>query len=372
MKEMESGILGGVLPDLKGGMEWQHISGVVVENRPKDATIELVANVHKHPNADKLDLCQVLGFKCVTKRDQFKDGDKVIYVRPDTVFPLADWAVEYRKYSPKRIKAIRLRGEFSEGVIIPFEAVPEDVRTVIANYEVGDSVSEILGITHYQEPEVQDNSAKGRLPNGIPKTDEERFENMKYLPYGEVVDLQLKVDGQSCSYYYDHLTKKFGILGRNLEMKYKEIDENGVETIANNKYVENIAIYDIENKLTNFCEKEQVSMVIRGESYGQGLQCHEHNPHAKMNKGWAMFSVFLTHEHIYAEKGHKYYFMNVAAEMGLPIAPMIQENVVLTPELVKHYSEDINELNGKPFEGIVVKTNDTTFKIINKYYDSIK
>lgn len=348
-----------------------------LENRPKDATIEIVKNVEHHPNGDKLDLCMILGFRCVTKRDQFKDGEKIIYVRPDTVFPMADWATEYRKYSPKRIKAIRLRGIYSEGVIIPFEAIPEDIRAIIMNYEVGDSVAEILGITHYQEPEPQDQSAKGGLPLGIPKTDEERFEGMKYLPIGEIVDLQLKIDGQSCSYYYNYETKIFGILGRSLELKYKLVDEEGNEIIANNKYVENIAIYDIENKLRDFCEKEQISLCIRGESYGQGLQGHEHNPHAKMNKGWAMFSVFLISEHRYAEKGHKYYFKNVAEATGLPIAPMIEENILLTSDIVKHYSEDIETLNYNglkplPFEGVVVKTSTGSFKIINKWYDANK
>jgi RNA ligase (TIGR02306 family) len=345
---------------------------ILVENRPKDATVELVTEVFNHPNADRLDLCHVLGYKCVTKRDQFIVGDKIIYVRPDTVFPLSDWAVEYRKYSPKRIKAINLRGVKSQGVIIPFSAIPEDIRAVIQNFEPGDTVAELLGITHYQEPEPQDQSAKGGLPMGIPKTDEERFENMRYLPYGEIVDLQLKIDGQSCSYYYNYETKVFGVLGRSLELKYKNVEEDSTETIANNKYVENIAIYDIENKLRDFCEKEQVSLVIRGESYGQGIQGGAHNPHASMNKGWAMFSVYSLDEHAYAEKGHKYYFKNVANATGLPIAPMIAEDIVLTPEIVKHYSEDINDLNGKNFEGIVVKTKDTSFKIINQYYDSIK
>ena len=64
----------------------------------KDATIEIVENVTKHPNADKLSICNILGFQCVTKLDQFKNGDRVIYVRPDTVFPEAEWATEYRKY----------------------------------------------------------------------------------------------------------------------------------------------------------------------------------------------------------------------------------------------------------------------------------
>ncbi len=339
----------------------------------KDATIELVENVQYHPNADKLDVCNILGFKCVTKRDQFKNGDRVVYVRPDTVFPLADWAAEYRKYSPKRIKAIKLRGEWSEGVIIPFEALPADISAQLVNAALGDEISEIIGVTHYEPPAPQDLSAKGGLPMGIPKTDEERFENMKYLPYGDIVDIQLKIDGQSCSYYYNFETKEFGVLGRSLEIKYRYIDEEtGLEVIGNNRYVENVALYDIETKLRAYGEKEQLSLTIRGESYGAGLQGHEHNPHAKMNKGWAMFSVFLIKEHEYANKGHRYYFKTVAEELGLPIAPMIEENVELTPELVQKYSVGITQLNGKAFEGVVIKTDADTFKIINKSYDSNK
>lgn len=329
----------------------------------KDATIELVDNVKNHPNAERLDICNILGFQCVVKKNQFKNGDKVIYVRPDTVFPMADWATEYRKYSPKRIKAVKLRGEWSEGVIIPFEAVPEDIyQKLYFSYGVGEEVSEVIGITHYEPPQPQDLSAKGGLPLGIPKTDEERFENLKYLPYGEIVDVQLKIDGQSCSYYYNYETKEFGVLGRSLEIKPDAV----------NRYTENVAQYEIENKLRAYGEAQGLSLVIRGESFGAGLQGHEHNPHAKMNRGWAMFSVFLIKEHEYAEKGHRYYFKNVAEDMELPIAPMIEENVQLTEELVKKYSVGITELNGKPFEGVVIKTTKDTFKIINKNYDSNK
>lgn len=328
----------------------------------KDATIELVENIRKHPNADKLDLCNILGFSCVTKREQFSDGDKIVYVRPDTVFPAADWAAEYRKYSPKRIKAIRLRGEWSEGVIIPFTALPQEYLEQLTNIEIGTEISDVIGITHYEPPMPQDLSAKGGLPHGIPKTDEERFENLKRLPYGEVIDVQLKIDGQSCSYYYDFETKEFGVLGRTLEIKPD----------AENRYTENVALYDIETKLRAYGEKEQLSLVIRGESYGAGLQGHENNPHAKMNKGWAMFSVFLIKERKYAEKDHRYYFKTVAAEIELPIAPILEENVILTPELVQKYSIGISEIKGKPFEGVVLKLPNDSFKIINKNYDSLK
>jgi RNA ligase (TIGR02306 family) len=330
----------------------------------KDATIEMIGEVIAHSGADRLDLAKILGFQCVTQKGLYKGGERVVYIRPDALLPVEKWTEEYRKYSPKRIKAVRLRNEWSEGIIVPFEILPQDIHNKLATMNVGDDVSEIIGVTHYEPPAPQDLKAKGGLPFGIHKTDEERFENLrgKHLPLGEIADIQLKVDGQSCSYFYHLPSDRFGVLGRSLEL----------HEIFENNYTAHIARYDIKNKLIEYCKKHNVSLCIRGESYGEGIQTMDINPHSKMPKGWAMFSTFLIDENCYAEKGHPYYFKIVAAEMGLPIADMIEEDVVITQELLDKYSTGITQLNGIPFEGVVLKTAKTSFKIINKHYDSKK
>jgi len=335
------------------------------KEKNKDATLERIGEVRAHPDADRLDLVKILGFQCVTQKGLYKGGEKVVYIRPDALLPIEPWTEEYRKYSPKRIKAVRLRNEWSEGIIVPLEILPVEVRIKLLNTcDIGDNVSEILGVTHYEPPAPQDLKAKGGLPFGIHKTDEERFENLrgKHLPIGEIADIQLKIDGQSCSYFYHVPTDRFGVLGRSLEL----------HEIFENNYTAHIGRYDIKNKLIEYCKKHNVSLCIRGESYGEGIQGMDINPHSKMPKGWAMFSTFLVEENCYAEKGHPHYFKNVAAEMGLPIADMIEEDVVITQELLDKYSTGIKQLNGKSFEGVVVKTNKTSFKIINKHYDSKK
>lgn len=341
----------------------------VIETLPapknKDASIELIGEVRPHPNADRLDLVKVLGFQCVTQKGLYKGGENIVYIRPDALLPVEKWTEEYRKYSPKRIKAVKLRNEWSEGIIVPFEILPQEIqdRLTADGAYIGQDVSELLGVTHWEAPTPQDLKAKGGLPFGIPKTDEERFENWyNRLPFGEKVDVQLKIDGQSCSYYYDLATDKFGVLGRTLEL----------HEIFDNNYTAHIERYDIKEKLKNFCQKENVSLCIRGESYGGGIQASGINPHGAGAKGWAMFSTYLMDERRYAEKGDRFYFKNVAAEMDLPIADMIEEDVMLTPELVEKYSTGISQLNGQGFEGVVVKTKDTSFKIINKHYDSKK
>ena len=355
----------------------------------KIASIEKIKSVRAHPNADRLDLVTVLGFQCVSEKGLHKEGDIILYIQPDSVLPQgSDWAESFRKYSPGRIRAVKLRGEFSDGILVRQDLVSHLITWTEA--DVGKEVSEILGITHYEPPQPQDLSAKGLLPLGIPKTDEERFQNLQYLPFGELVDVTLKVDGQSWSAYYKVDTKQFGVLGRTMEYK----------TECSNKYTAQIDRYDIQNKLTAYCEKHGVSLCVRGESYGAGIQGFEQNPHAKLAPGLAIFSVYLIDERRYARKGDRFYFKNVATELELPHVPILEENVVLNQELITKYADDLKKIDGKPFEGVVInhggKVFETervvgnyengnpiisvdivtiqpgSFKVINKLYDSNK
>ena len=93
-------------------------------------TCERVNEVEHHPNADRLDVVQVLGYKVVTGRDQFKVGDSAIYFPPDILIP-EETAEELgvRKYlkhavypgdtekSQCRVGAARLRSIPSHGFV---------------------------------------------------------------------------------------------------------------------------------------------------------------------------------------------------------------------------------------------------------------
>ena len=48
-----------------------------------DASFEKVENIHPHPNADKLDMCEIGGYPVVIGKNQFKNGDIVFYIRED-------------------------------------------------------------------------------------------------------------------------------------------------------------------------------------------------------------------------------------------------------------------------------------------------
>lgn len=330
-----------------------------------DSSVELIGEVKLHGNADKLDLSKVLGFQCVTQRGLYQGGEKVVFIRPDAVLPLEPWAEDYRTYSPKRIKAVKLRGEWSEGIIVPFEILPVEIQEKLSTVSVGEEVSEILGVTHYEPPVPTEEGSKRVLPYDIPKTDEERWENIvSKLPYGELVDATLKVDGQSWSIFYHLENDEFGVLGRRLE--YDADSENRYSFHLFRTYP------TLKEDFINFCKTVEKSLVLRGESYGSGIQNGEHNHHSKLNPAIAIFSVYIIEDRTYAHKGHELYFKNVAAALNIPTVEFVEENVVLTTELLNKYSVEQEKINGNYFEGVVIKHSKGSFKIISKKYDSLK
>ena len=329
----------------------------------KIASVEKISKVSKHPNADLLDIVKVLGYNLVTRKDLYKEGDIAIYIQPDNILPEEPWADDFRKYSPKRIKACKLRGEWSEGILVSKELIPE-YEHLFTEEKIGMDVSEILGVVHYEPPSPQNLQAKTSiLPFQTPKTDEERWENIENkLPYGEVVDVTLKIDGSSVTYYYDLDSDTFGVCSRSMELKLD----------CENNYTKVIPIYNIEEKLKNFCKEIGKSLMLRGEVYGNGINQHKNNSDARNPLSLAIYNVWSISERKYFSPESELYFENVCKKLEIPHVPILEKSVTLTPELVQKYSVDMKNLNGKPFEGVVVKHSKGSFKIINKDYDSRK
>jgi tRNA-binding EMAP/Myf-like protein len=138
----------------------------------KIATIENIHSITKHPNADSLALAKVLGYQVIIGLDSFKEGENVVFIQPDTLLPEEPWAEIFRKRS-SRVKACKLRGEWSFGIALPLSTWADKVD-ILSKLNVGVEIGDFLGITKWEPPMPQDLSAAGVLPRGIPKTDEER------------------------------------------------------------------------------------------------------------------------------------------------------------------------------------------------------
>lgn len=105
--------------------------------------------VREHPNADKLELANVLGYQMAIPKGKYKTGDMVVYFPADTLLP-AEWADkfgcrDFLKGSDKdRVGKIRLRGEPSFGLVVD---IPEGLDAAL-----GDNVADYFGCKKYEPP----------------------------------------------------------------------------------------------------------------------------------------------------------------------------------------------------------------------------
>lgn len=120
------------------------------ENKNTEWHVEVarVATATKHPNADTLDLITLhgMGYTLVDRAGKRAPGDLVVYVAVDSLLPLGDdrWAFLRTKGKPThRLKAARIRGIFSQGILTDAPAGAKE----------GDSVAAQLGIARWEEPE---------------------------------------------------------------------------------------------------------------------------------------------------------------------------------------------------------------------------
>lgn len=108
----------------------------------------IIIKLEPHPNADSLSLVKIDDFQCVVRTEDWKDGDLAVYIPPDSVVP------ETKEFeflgSHRRVKARKLRGEWSVGLLIP---APADAK-------FADDYMERLGITHY-EPQIHGHFSTG-------------------------------------------------------------------------------------------------------------------------------------------------------------------------------------------------------------------
>lgn len=162
-----------------------------------------INEVRPHGNAERLEIIPVGGWQAVVKKGQFKPGDKAVYIEPDYTVPTARAEFSFLAKDGKdrhRLKAVRLRGELSFGLLIP---LPED----LADRRPGDDVMADLAIERYEPPVKLARSDE--LPHDQhPKVYWSKFdvESIKRYPAifqdGEPVIVTEKIHGANARYLW--------------------------------------------------------------------------------------------------------------------------------------------------------------------------
>lgn len=107
--------------------------------------------IGKHPNADSLEITEVYGRSVITRMGTFKRGDLAVFLPPDSILPSEPEAKIIKASGLKPghcIDAIRLRGIFSNGMILPVKEIFNENEVP----PVGTHVAEMLGITKWESP----------------------------------------------------------------------------------------------------------------------------------------------------------------------------------------------------------------------------
>lgn len=105
----------------------------------KLATIQKVAEIKKHENADMLEVAKIKGWDVIVKKGEFVAGQHVIFFEIDSLLPIKPQFDFLKKNGTKkveiigdfnipnfmvegyRIKTIKLRGQISAGLILKIE-----------------------------------------------------------------------------------------------------------------------------------------------------------------------------------------------------------------------------------------------------------
>ena len=172
------------------------MSSLIVEVCEVDA-------VEKHPHADKMEIATVKGWRTCVGKGQMKQGDKCVFIPPDSILPIAlSDRLNVTKYLTPvknengsligaRVRVAKLRGEPSYGLTMAVEDT---------SWGVGHDVASHYGITKWQPPmECEDGDAAPEHPAFHKYYELENIENFPgVIKDGEEVVFTEKIHGKNC------------------------------------------------------------------------------------------------------------------------------------------------------------------------------
>ncbi len=355
-------------------------------NERKLASIKKIDALNPIEGADKIEVATVGGWKVVCQKGLYNVGDLVCYFEIDSWIPneVAPFLTkegqepkEYNGMKGERLRTVKLRGVTSQGLLLPLS----EVEVFLDRFEIkmpeikpfeGKDVTELLGIQKYEAPipACLAGKVKGQFPAWIPKTDEERIQNLT----GEWEDLKKydswyiteKIDGTSFTCYIKG--DEFGVCSRNMDL-YED---------TSNTHWKFVRAANLEEKMRNFrIEHGNVDFAIQGELIGEGIQ---KNRYGLKGQRVHVFNVYnITDQSFFGWVSS----LEICKTFDIEHVPILyptmttipftdsEGNVYETVEDVLKYAEGKSTLNpNTEREGVVFKTyaREKSFKAISNKF----
>jgi RNA ligase (TIGR02306 family) len=252
-----------------------------------------VLTVHEHPNADALELAQVGLYRAVVAKGAYRTGEAAVYIPEQSVLPpglIEELGLTGRLAGGEanRVKAVRLRGELSQGIVCRPRALA-DVDLARAAAE-GTDFARRLGITKWVPPvpptmdgEVE--SAPGLLP-WVDIENIQRYPDI-FAP-GEPVVLTEKLHGSACLLTYVADEGRAYVSSKGFGARSLALKED-----PRNLYWRAVRGHGVAEAAARLCERLGASRVgIFGEVYGAGVQDLSYGADGRRDTlGYAAFDV---------------------------------------------------------------------------------
>lgn len=351
------------------------------------ATVRKIDDLTPIPDADKIECATIGGWKVVVQKGLYKVGDLAVYCEidswiPSTIAPFLTKAghppKEFEGVVGERLKTVKLRGQVSQGLLLPgkqgvVEGKPTFYFTmdagsegafVVLRYDEGADVTEDLGILKWEKPlpaQLQ-GKVRGNFPHFIPKTDQERIQNLsrafeEWRHYQDAFEVTEKLDGSSMTVYVHE--DRFGVCSRNLDLI--ETPENAMWALARR--------WELEEKLRAACGGN-LRLALQGELIGQGIQG---NPYKLSDVQYRVFDIWDIGEQRYFTAAERW---DLCSQYNIPHVPLVLDHFTI-PESYSiadliNMADDQSLLEAKAIrEGLVFKhKNDAriSFKAISNRY----
>lgn len=343
------------------------------------ASAQIIKSLRPIPNADNIEVAEVLGWEVVVKKGEFKAGDLVCYIQIDTVVPEKP-EFEFLRERSFRVRTIKLRKQISQGLIVPLPNWP------IGKIKEGDDLTEAVGVKKFEkethvlyEKQRKPKSLwekflykhlyrwfpslrrKSRLPfptHIVSITDEERIQNMPHMldAYkGRPFVIAEKLDGSSITIIHERDFLRRSIL-RVCSRRFELLDKENefVRVVTDTNFKEYIL------KLVRWYDTDDI--VVQGEYIGkpQGNRYEVENQ-------IKLFNLYVNGKRINQDM-----FYVVCGLLHIPVCPFIARIELdhTLPEVIA-MAEGPSRLNKMvEREGLVFRCIEDNFSfkaISNKY-----
>lgn len=354
-----------------------------------------------HPNADAIELAKVGDYVSIVKKNDFKTGDLGVYIPEQAIVP--EWILQEMGLVGKlsgadknRVKAIKLRGVLSQGLIFPVSGGPYGELKEAPNHELfssrapyiwgppqkepqrvylkvqeGSELSSFLGITKWEPiiPQHMRGKAAGVALNITVNYDVENIKKYNTLiREGEFVAITEKVHGTNVQFGYIpkecnqssilHLgcysvTSK-GLGGKGILLDFGDKSNLYTRTVEDSSLGLGIKLPCIKGEYKELVGNNPIYII--GEIYGPGVQRGFGYGISGSNTGLRIFDI------AFGERGNlKYFDYNLLNKIGknydLPLVPLLYVGP-FTKSILETCTKGRERVSGKQLhmrEGCVVR-----------------